>query len=373
MQLPLIFRCIEHNYEREAYKMQLHSLTVDKETEWNQIAKSFAAYDVFYLASYAKAFQKHGDGEPQLLYYEDDNLRVMNVAMKRDISKDSHFKSYLSPNKFYDFLTPYGYGGFLFEGTVTNETVQPFVTQYINYCRSHNIVSEVMRYNPLTENYKHTENYFREMPYGPTVTIELTSHDDMWTNFTTKCRTSIRKAQKANITVSAGSSEFLMEKFQDIYNATMQSKHANKYYYFSKEFYEIILNELPDNHIIFYAQMDGEIVAAALVMLANQKMHGFITGSNSEFKSLFSTNILIYEQAKWGLENGYQRFHLGGGLGFNEDNLLKYKASFNRNHDTYYTMGQHIYMHDIYQALVELRLRDESFDSNSPYFPLYRA
>ena len=52
-------------------------------TEWDSIVKSFNNYDVYYLSGYVKAFQIHGDGEPQLLYFEDNGLRAIYVYMQR--------------------------------------------------------------------------------------------------------------------------------------------------------------------------------------------------------------------------------------------------------------------------------------------------
>jgi Pyruvate/2-oxoacid:ferredoxin oxidoreductase gamma subunit len=49
---------------------------------------------VYYLSGYSKAFQLHGDGEPTLFYYEDSNIKAVNVVMigvmaqRTDIDKD---------------------------------------------------------------------------------------------------------------------------------------------------------------------------------------------------------------------------------------------------------------------------------------------
>ena len=37
--------------------------------EWDNIVKSFAEYDIYYMLGYVGAFQIHGDGRPQLMYY----------------------------------------------------------------------------------------------------------------------------------------------------------------------------------------------------------------------------------------------------------------------------------------------------------------
>jgi len=56
---------------------------------WDDIVSSFSEYDVYYLSGYVKAFQIHGDGEPQLVYYEQGGLRAIYVYMKRNICKQA--------------------------------------------------------------------------------------------------------------------------------------------------------------------------------------------------------------------------------------------------------------------------------------------
>jgi hypothetical protein len=38
--------------------------------------------------------------------------------MKRDVAKSAAFKGVLEENKFFDFSTPYGYGGWILEGNI---------------------------------------------------------------------------------------------------------------------------------------------------------------------------------------------------------------------------------------------------------------
>ena len=81
---------------------------------------------------------------------------------------------------------------------------------------------------------------------------------------------------------------------------------------------------------------------------------------------------MLYEAACWGCDNGFKRFHLGGGLGSHEDNLFKFKEAFNRNSDLLFSIGKLIVDEGIYDDLVSVRMAENSFDKESKYFPLYR-
>ena len=74
--------------------------------EWDRIVRTFEKYDVYYLSGYTKAFQINGDGEPLLFFYKDENLRGINVVMKRDISDVPEFGDKIEKGKYYDLVTP---------------------------------------------------------------------------------------------------------------------------------------------------------------------------------------------------------------------------------------------------------------------------
>ena len=102
----------------------LKVFTVDQNEQWDATVCSFKEYDVYWLSGYVKAFELHGDGEATLFYYEDEETRGINVVMKRDVAKDAHFKGKLPEGQFFDFATPYGYGGWVIEGDGNEANLQ---------------------------------------------------------------------------------------------------------------------------------------------------------------------------------------------------------------------------------------------------------
>ena len=112
----------------------------------------------------------------------------------------------------------------------------------------------------------------------------------------------------------------------------------------------------------------------SIILFANNRMHYHLSGAKFEFRPIAPTNLLLYEAARWGCEQGFESFHLGGGLGSGEDGLYKFKQAFNRNSGIQFSIGKQIILPEIYDQLVEIRKAEEvHFDSNSSYFPLYRA
>ena len=339
--------------------------TLNQSNKWDKIVKTFKDYDVYYLSGYVKAFQIHGDGEPLLIYFENNSCRGINVVMKRDIASDIHFKGILEPNKYFDFATPYGYGGWLIEG----EQTQELFNEYEKWCLEHNIVSEFVRYHPVLKNHVYSEKAYEVIPLGETVSIDTTDNELIWANFNPKNRNVIRKAINNGIEIKHGYSEELFDTFMTIYNGTMDKDNADPYYYFKKEFYDSVRNDLKDNATVFYAELNGKVVAASIMIFANGRLNYHLSGSLREYQNLAPSNLMLWKAAEWGNENGCVTFHLGGGVGSAEDNLFKFKRAFYRGELCKFCIGKKVFNPSFYQRLIALRSNVE----RESFFPKYRG
>lgn len=339
-------------------------ITMDNRNEWDSIVHSFSEHDVYYLSGYVRAFEIHGDGEPQLLYYENEGLKAIYVYMKRKTSIEGVF----------DSITPYGYGGVLFEGEISSEKLATFWKAYIQKMQEENIIDNFVRYHPVLANAQPMKSISEVIDLGKTIAFDLSSPEVIWENIISKNRNMIRKAEKNGIEIHHAKDYKLFKNFIRIYNATMDKDNAEEYYYFGDEFYRSIHEDLNDNYEMFYATYDGQIIAMSIIIFANKQMHYHLSGSMMEYRNLAPSNLLLYKAAIWGYEQGFQAFHLGGGVGSGEDNLYKFKAAFNRKSDYQFSIAKMIFDQEQYDALVEERAkRDLSFNLESNFFPLYRS
>lgn len=336
---------------------------IDNSSKWDEIVTSFVDYDVYYLSGYARSFYVHGDGEPQLLYYTNESLRAIYVYMKRKTAIDG----------VYDSITPYGYGGVLFDGEVNEANLLLFSDEFLQKMQDENIISDFVRYHPMLANAVSMKSISQVIDLGNTIAMDLTSPEVIWENITSKNRNIIRKAQKNNIQIHHTDDYSIFQSFISIYNKTMDRDNADEYYYFKEDFYKAIFDYLKSNFQVFYATLDGQIIAASIILYANKQVHYHLSGSLIEYRHLAPTNLLLYQVALWGCENGFKTLHLGGGLGSGNDNLYKFKAAFNRNSGLQFSIGKQIFNHELYDKLVDLRLQQNpNFNLESKYFPLYR-
>lgn len=338
-------------------------ITNSEKEKWDDIVCSFSDYDVYYLCGYVKAFEIHGDGQPELLYYEANGLRAMYVYMKRRIL-----------DGLYDSVTPYGYGGVLFEGDTSTSNLEAFKKEYEGIMKESNIISNFVRYHPVLKNAEPMKQISNVIDLGKTIAMDLTSSEVIWENIHSKNRNMIRKAEKNGVVIKHSKGMDLFDVFIKIYNATMEKDNAEEYYYFKRPFYESIHNDLQNHYELFYAEYEGNIIAMSIMLFANGRLNYHLSGSDMEYRNLAPSNLLLYKAALWGCEQGMKTFHLGGGVGSGEDNLYKFKASFNKYSDYQFSIGKQIFNDAKYKELVELkRFFVPSFNGTSEYFPLYRA
>lgn len=342
--------------------MQIFNMNQAK--EWDNLVQSFTNYDVYYLSGYVKAFQIHGDGEPQLFYYDEKGLRGIYVYMKRKTAIEGVF----------DSITPYGYGGFLLEGDTSEENVKALWAAYVDRMKEENIVNNFVRYHPVLANAVPMKTCSDVIDLGKTVAMDLTSEEVIWKNIHSKNRNMIRKAEKNGIVIKHGQGLELFDDFIKIYNATMDKDNAEAYYYFKPEFYKSIHEDLKDNYEMFWAEYEGKIIAMSVMIFANGRLNYHLSGSDLQYRNLAPSNLLLYKAAIWGMEKGMKTFHLGGGVGSGEDNLYKFKIAFNRFSDCQFSIAKHIFDQSKYDELVEERAsRDTNFDRENKFFPLYRS
>jgi lipid II:glycine glycyltransferase (peptidoglycan interpeptide bridge formation enzyme) len=234
-------------------------------------------------------------------------------------------------------------------------------------------VSEFVRFHPVNRNADVNKKIYDVTDLGNTVTVDLSSKEQIWDNLSSKNRNVIRKAMKSGVTVHCGNSPDLLDDFIRLYEQTMRKDNATPYYYFSREFYISVLEDLKGNMTFFYAVFEEKIISMSMILFGNRKMHYHLSASDQNYQYMAAGNLMLHEAACWGCENGLQSFHLGGGVGSGEDGLYKFKKAFNRNSDTVFSIGKKIFDKEKYDRLIDLRAQEENFNCMNSYFPCYRG
>lgn len=205
---------------------------VQDKFEWKKILEDNDFRDIYYQYEYAYSLFLHGDGEPLLIYYKGLETELFYVVMQHDIADDDHFKDLIMKGRYYDWETPYGYGGPVIKGNFTLEDSQSFCRQLKEYCCDKKIVSQFVRFYPLLHNWEQKDLFDEIREIKRTVFIDTSTAEKIFENMDSKNRNMVRKAKRNNIIIEYDNGERL-DEFIRIYTLTMNRHSADSYYIFS--------------------------------------------------------------------------------------------------------------------------------------------
>lgn len=345
--------------------VQIH---VNENERWNQIVRSFANYDVFYLHEYVLAFMNENkkNGEPVLLLYENGEDRAINVVFRRDVAMDEKLKGKIVEGVYFDLVSPYGYGGFW--GNISDyETLNH---TYNEFCVSQHYICEFVRFELFSDYHKYYDGETETRTHNVVRSLEMPL-DEMWMDFKQKVRKNVKKANSFGLQIIIENSDEHLQDFLDIYYSTMDRSNAENEYYFSRKFYETI-NSMKENIMYFHVIHDGKIVSTELVIFGAENAYSYLGGTNREYFDLRPNDFLKYEIIKWAKQKGLKNFVLGGGYGA-DDGIFQYKTCLAPSGIVDFYIGRKVFDEEKYRKLVSIRAEDNPSCIESGYFPKYRA
>ena len=339
--------------------------SIEDKRRWDEIVLSFYLYDVFYLSGYSEAFMKENpeNGIPKLLLYENGEDRAISVVFIRDVAVDKKMGGRIEKGKYFDLVTPYGYGGFMgrvSDWDMLNQT-------YRTYCLNNHYICEFVRFELFSDFFKHYLGETETRTHNVVRSLEI-SLDEIWMDFKQKVRKNVNRANANQLKIIIEANDHHLDDFLRIYYATMDRTAAEKAYYFSREFFES-LSEMKDNAIFFYATYEERIISAELVIYGSENCYSYLGGTDNAYFDVRPNDFLKYEIIKWAKEKGLKNYVLGGGYGA-DDGIFQYKYCL-APHGVYdFYIGRTIFDSKLYEFLVSFRENDQLKED---YFPLYRS
>ncbi|CAN2326685.1 hypothetical protein NCTC15132_07500 [Fusobacterium sp. oral taxon C10] len=320
--------------------------------------------DIYFKEEYANLYKEIEKGEVENFCFESELGKVVFIYIKRKIILDN--------TKYYDIITPYGYGGPLIQNCKyenKDKLISLFWEKFLEYAFLNKIICSFVRFHPIEKNYEYCRDIMILERISSTVCIDLKSEEQIWNDISSKCRNIIRKSIKNNVLVQKDENLKQINDFQKLYYDTMKKNKADEYYFFKKEFFEKLKSLEKKEITHFYALHDNKIVSSILVLMGDEYLHYYLSANSQEGYLLNANSLLLYEIAKFGLKNGYKYFHLGGGYGGDDTSLFKFKSSFHKNHTLSFYIGKKIFNQQIYNRLCQ---KMGINDKNINYFPAYR-
>lgn len=330
---------------------------------WRTILESFSPRDIYYTPEYVSGYSIIGEGYPLFIFFEGKNgMRLGYVVQQNDIAESELFPG-LERGEYFDWITPYGYGGPLVDNFNHDDMVSFFTSLY-SYCQKENIVTQFIRFHPLLENNVFWNGFCEQRLEKNTIVIDLANREAIWDNLDSKNRNMIRKAQKNGLEVFLDADFLEFDSFFTLYQSTMNRNNAHSYYYFSQEYLLNLKSALKENIVLYHAKYEGKIIASTMILIQKEVIHYHLSGADREFMHLAPNNVLLFTIANWGADLGKKSFHLGGGIS-KDDSLFSFKKSFNKKGLCNFYIGSNVFCKHENSYLIEFRKKtDSSFTGN---------
>lgn len=325
--------------------------------------------DIYFLEKYGRLYEEIENGKLEVFEYNSNIGSIRNMFIKREIP------IIIDKVRYYDIVTPYGYGGPIivkcYDESKRKELVRGYHNQFRTYCLENNIVTEFIRFHPINNNARDFMDIYQVEFVRKTVGTNIKDYDDpIQSEFKKGCRKEIRRALNRGVRYRIKRSPDNLDVFKELYYKTMDRNRANDYYYFDDKYFDNILLSFRDELLITELIFDDKVIASEMYFVSDRLIHAHLLGNLDEYLHLSAGVLLEYATVLWGKENGYDYLHHGGGRTNDEnDPLFKYKKKFGKNTEFDFYIGKKVWNEDVYKKLIEV----SKVDPNVDFFPAYRS
>jgi len=315
---------------------------------------------------------------PTAVYYEPSpGILVFYAFYALDLSTLPFYQTDSEP--LLHLVSPYGYGGPLYEGPCDSRQAisKKFEECFTNEAARRGVVSEFVREDIFQERLV-LRNCGEHYQQQPNVIVRLNrSAEQIWQDYHPKVRKNVTRAQKHELRVIFDNSGAYLDQFMSIYHETMTRTGAAKSFFMDKTNFELLHRTLGTTNGITYVHVfSGEqVISTELLLLSTDTIYSFLGGTLSTEFDKRPNDFLKHEVIKWGKQNGYNFFVLGGGI-TPGDGIFIYKNSFDPGNIVPFFVRKVLYRPDKYDVLTARRQQYEEAQGNtwqpqSRFFPAY--
>ncbi|MBB1032740.1 GNAT family N-acetyltransferase [Dietzia sp. SLG310A2-38A2] len=226
---------------------------------------------------------------------------------------------------YFDATSPYGYGG-LRGDPVSIESFEPAFAQWAS---RNNVIAAFLRSDPTNgQQYRLAHSASGLVQLGSTVLWPTDDPGSLMSGMKKKHRQYTRKARRSGLTVCARQEVQDLQSFADLYSTSMKRLNASEYYGFGQSYWDALASADDFDLLLVEVAFDGEIVCGLICLVGGETLHAHLLGTSDAGRDMKANYLAYYTAAEWSATNGLANFHLGGGFGGEESDLLEWKAGF---------------------------------------------
>ncbi len=336
-------------------------ISILNKEQWVSYVKGCVKHDFYHTWHY---HSMDDGGDPFLFIYEEGNDYIAFPLLKREIS-GSHFS---------DLASVYGYPGPIsnrkFED-LDESLMNNFKASFLDFLEKEGNISVFSRLNPFFNQNLLIERFGGIHKNGRTVAIDLTTTiEEQRKKYRKSTLQNIKRAWSYGYIIKESKNLEDIDLFFDIYTENMARIGAKEQYFFNKKYFtDLIINDEFDCRLLL-VYFHNKVICGSIITCTCDIIQSHLVATSSKYLSTSPAKFLTDEISILGRELGMKYYHLGGGYGFKEDALFKWKTGFS-NLFLEYKSWRYVANKSAYHSLVNKHGVNE--DSNIDFFPLYRA
>ena len=339
--------------------------------EWLAVLGRARQHDFHQLPQYHRLSEQRGEGLAQLFVYDEDGCTIALPLLLRPVDP-------AEPDGWQDATSVYGYGG-----PVTSHEPLPagvagnFQTALAAELSHRRVIAVFSRLHPLIAQEELLAGIGECPAGGETISIDLTLPDEAQrAHYSKNCRTSVRKLREAGFTGLHDHEKRYLPEFVGVYLETMRRVGAQNSYLFDEAYFNLLTRELGGVSHLFVALQDGVVAAATLCTICDGIVQDHLGGTRDAFLKFSPDRLVVDTERLWAAEMGARVFHLGGGVGAQQDSVFRYKSGFSDLRHTFRTW-RWIIRAEVYEELSATSARRNVAGGlraiSAGYFPSYRC
>ena len=293
---------------------------IKRKDEWCPLITSSINSDFYHTYDYHSLSKKKGEN-PILIAYSENGKVISLPLLLREIEGTPYF----------DATSVYGYSGPTTKNISIDFDNSLFKQELKTLFQELQIISVFSRLNPFIE-YQDTvlKGLGDITASGKVVNIDLTMDlEAQKSAYDKRLRTYINTSRrKCSLRLATSLDD--LDLFIEMYYSNMKRVHANKAYFFNKDYFLKLFNAKDFvTEIIFAIHNDSkEVIGGAMFIKKNKIVQYHLSGVKEEFLALNAIKLIIDEMRIRATQEGYKYLNLGGGVGSQKDSLLHFKSKF---------------------------------------------
>jgi hypothetical protein len=354
---------------------ELSVVRPEQANQWMAVLGKSSQYDFYHLPAYHALAEQRGEGKASLFVYAQGEHLIALPLLLRPVEAVSGLAQ--AGAGWWDATSVYGYAGPIASGAdIPTPVIAGFQATLTEALRAQGVVAVFSRLHPLLPQRPFLAGMGECIPLGQTVSIDLTLPPEAQrAQYRQNHKANINRLVRLGVACAEDASLAHLGQFVALYHESMRRVGAAPYYFFDQGYFESLLSILEGRGHLFMCVREGQMICGGVFVLCKGIVQYHLGGTRDDALHLAPMKLVFDTVRLWANAQGARAFHLGGGLGAQEDSLFQFKAGFSKLRHEFETW-RWVVIPEVYERLCAEMAHwnaEHRLQPTPDYFPAYRS